>query len=98
MQTICMRSRIKISKEGPTGIPGIRRVKNNNNNSPRTKAAINAVVRLLAHNTTAWFSSKYPLESAPRRIAATAARRPITVACTCQAETMKNITSQEPVV
>lgn len=54
--------------------------------SPSERAAMKAVVTLLAHSTAASFSSTYPLENEPRMIAATAARSPTTVACTCRAK------------
>lgn len=40
---------------------------------------------LLAHRTAAWSSSTPPLEIAPKHTAATAARKPTTVAWTCRA-------------
>lgn len=54
----------------------------NQQHSPRDRAAMKAVVTLLAHSTAAWLSSTEPLEMAPRITAATAARSPTTVAWT----------------
>lgn len=47
---------------------------------PRERAATKAVVMLLAQRTAAWSSSTPPLEMAPKHTAATAARKPTTVA------------------
>lgn len=54
--------------------------------SPKDRAAKKAVVMLLAHSTAAWSSSTPPLDTAPKQIAATAARNPTTVAWTCRTE------------
>lgn len=47
---------------------------------PKERAATKAVVMLLAQRTAAWSSSNPPLEIAPKHTAATAARKPTTVA------------------
>lgn len=49
---------------------------------PRDSAAMKAVVTLLAHRTAAWVTSTLPLVRPPRPTAATAARKPTTVAWT----------------
>lgn len=43
-----------------------------------------AVVTLLAHRIAAWLISTFPLDRLPRMMAATAARKPTTVAWTCR--------------
>lgn len=48
---------------------------------PRDSAAMKAVVTPLAHRMAAWITSTLPLVRAPRPTAATAARKPTTVAC-----------------
>lgn len=50
------------------------------NHLPKERAATKAVVMLLAQRTAAWSSSIPPLEIAPKHTAATAARKPTTVA------------------
>lgn len=47
---------------------------------PKERAATKAVVMLLAQRTAAWSSSTPPLENDPKHTAATAARKPTTVA------------------
>lgn len=47
---------------------------------PSDRAATKAVVMLLAHRMAAWSSSTPPREMAPKHTAATAARKPTTVA------------------
>lgn len=49
---------------------------------PRDSAAMKAVLTLLAHRMTAWITSTFPLVRNPRPTAATAARKPTTVAWT----------------
>lgn len=49
---------------------------------PKERAATKAVIILLAQRTAAWPKSTYPLEMAPKPMAATAARKPTTVAWT----------------
>lgn len=53
---------------------------------PSDRAATKAVVMLLAHRMAAWSSSTPPRERAPRHTAASAARKPTTVAWTCSGE------------
>lgn len=48
--------------------------------SPKERAATKAVVMLLAQRTATWSSSIPPLETAPKHMAAIAARKPTTVA------------------
>lgn len=49
---------------------------------PRDSAAMKAVLTLLTHRTAAWVTSTLPLVRPPRPTAATAARKPTTVAWT----------------
>lgn len=58
-------------------------------NWPKDSAAMKAVVTLLAHRTAAWVTSTLPLVRPPRTTAATAARKPTTVAWTWGGRTGK---------
>lgn len=64
---------------------------------PRDRAATKAVVMLLAHRTAAWSSSTPPLEIAPKQTAATAARKPTTVAWTCTVHHVPSLSSDQSV-
>lgn len=57
---------------------------------PKVSAATKAVVTLLAHRIAAWVMSTFPLVRLPRKMAATAARKPTTVAWTCRYKVVYN--------